>query len=465
MDDQSSFRTFHPTQLDEVYCFLKAKLEPDYQVSAAPEAGYFAQHQFCYRICRNGQMLAEMQGNVRDSDLSEVVSTAVQLVSELRSDTKAATELAHSQTNHSRQASHPPPAGRHPSAALKTKVATLPYASRLPPRRNSDRDSFTWFSSGRAAFAFLLEQVVRPRRVYLPTFVCWSLLDVMRARFADTELRLYSVDRNLVCNFPTELNVDDAIVCINYFGHRSALPTDTSATILHDRSHEPLPVAATDPPTPETCSANREAAPRSYTFGSLRKAYRVADGGFVAGEFNPIYESDRHLDGWLRRQAIDWTDLREAENMTDRNWRMSDISGHSLATVLQTDRSKLTTGRRRNHQFLAANFVGGTSLSAFDADEIPLLHNRAFDSTQHRDDLKAFLAKRGFFASVHWPVHEWIRTQADRIDVSGAIWRQDHTFALPIVEDFDEAVMAAVCDASIEFQRAGGQRFPLPVAG
>ena len=51
--------------------------------------------------------------------------------------------------------------------------------SKLPPERTER----TYFHTGRAAFSFLIEQVIRPKKVYLPTFTCWSLVSAMSRRF------------------------------------------------------------------------------------------------------------------------------------------------------------------------------------------------------------------------------------------------------------------------------------------
>lgn len=429
----SEGRAFRPTDLNDVFCYLKMSLEPRYRVVAEPDAGYFAHQQYCYRVFDQQHSIAELAGRAGSISDTEVVRDAVALVQRLQPHLQAGPATSPQQSQ---------PRGDLP-AVSSTAGRALPYASRLPPSASP----WTFFSSGRAAFAFLLRDVVAARRIFLPTFICWSLVDVVQKSFADREVIFYSVDSQLGCQLPPDLTADDAIVWIHYFGQHRSLPSGLPSTLLNDCSH--LLLAEDDPTDPRT----------TYSFGSLRKMYRVPDGGFITGDFHPLYESDRHLEGWLRQQAADWTDLREAENMVDRRWRMSDISGRSLAIILRADRQAIRQKRRSNHQFLLDHFCGGRSHLSFDEHDVPLLHNRAFESRQQRDDLKAFLAKHGFFASIHWPVHEVVLAQREVCDVSGALWLQDHTFALPVAEDFDEQMLSSVCEASRQFERAGASRY------
>ena len=155
----------------DVYCYLKSRLEPDYQVVAEPGADYFAQWQFCYRILRDNIVIEELSGDLRNIPENSLVKEAHNIVERLAprtsdDSTKPATD------------------------------AELPFASRLPPRR----DDVTWFSSGRSAFAWLVANIARPKRLYLPTLVCWSLVDVMQQAFPDIELHFYSVTMKLQCD-------------------------------------------------------------------------------------------------------------------------------------------------------------------------------------------------------------------------------------------------------------------------
>ncbi|MEQ9411160.1 MAG: hypothetical protein RIK87_25835 [Fuerstiella sp.] len=413
----------------DVYCLLKAALEPAYRVTAEPQTDYFAEWKFCYRIFDGDALIEELAGDFRTLPAGCLAARARDIVARL-SDRR----------NH--------------QVRTFSAEGALPFASRLPPRHGA----VTWFSSGRAAFAWLIENVVKPRTVYLPTYVCWSLMDVMRRRFPSTNLKFYSVRKDLRSEFPKAVGPDEAILYIHYFGHRHPAPTaDAGGTLLEDCSHQPLP----RPALSESMIDGRTST-SLFTFGSLRKAYRVADGGFLLGQFCPVYEPDRHLDAWLRLQAADWRELREAENMTDRHWSVSDISGQSLAVVLQADVALAGQRRQANNEFLERHFPCGTALLSFRTDESPLLHSRVFESPQERDSLRQYLAGQGIFTSIHWPVHEHLRRQQDDTDIEDALWLESHTMTIPVAEDFGKQHMAAVCDAVRAWSSAGSIRFTAP---
>lgn len=454
----------------DVYCYLKQTLEPACTVTAEPQSGYYAANAFRYRILQQGNLVAELQGDFGSLVPGTLADQARQLVEKLSASTQfqtaSASAFAAGFAN-----------GIHASqvSAQASEKSELPIASRLVPKR----DSRTWFSSGRAAFAFLVAEVVRPRRVFLPTFVCWSLVDVMLQRFPDIELKLYSVDRSLQPELPDSLNTDDAIVDIHYFGHRSKLvraPIEAAAAaILEDWSHcfidiefhdrdcvnQPL---ASDPILSEHTSRD-STQKKTFRFGSLRKAYRVADGGFANGHFRVAYEPDANQDAWLRLQATDWRDLREAENMLDRRVRIADISSQSLAVILNTETAAAVRQRIANQLFLQQHFSCGQPLIPFADDECPLLHLRWFETSAERDAMRQFLATQQIFTSIHWPVHDHLQRQSDTVNIEAALWIQNHTLAIPVAEDFGRSHMERICRAAREFSSAGASRFPHLHAG
>ncbi|MGB4738714.1 MAG: DegT/DnrJ/EryC1/StrS family aminotransferase [Fuerstiella sp.] len=431
-----------PATNNDVYCYLKQSLEPAFDVVSDPQVGYFAQWLFSYRILKDQQLQAELQGDFRKIPAGSLINKAQGIIRNLRSET--------SEAQHKHSSQKPAP----------NRTAALPIASRLPPLT----DSRTWFSSGRAAFAWLLKDAIRPRRVILPTFICWSLVDVVVQRFPNIQLDFYSVSRTLNKTYPVSSNADDAIVDVHYFGHKSSAPVESiSATVLEDWSHCPL----TESPLSPTDQRLRPGSDgrNFYRFGSLRKAYRVADGGFIDGLFNPKYESDAHPDAWLRLAANHWTDLREAENMLDREFRISDISSQSLAVILKTQPQLAADRRRANNSYLNENLATGNALVKFANNEAPLLHGRRFDSEDERNSFRHFLADRQIFTSIHWPVHEHLKQRQDTIDIEDALWLEQHTLAFPISDHLTEQQMEQICDAAAEWKRAGASRFAIRSTG
>jgi hypothetical protein len=305
--------------------------------------------------------------------------------------------------------------------------------SKLPP----EHADVTYFNLGRSAFAYLVEHVVRPKRVYLPAFTCWSLVSTTLKRFPKVELVFYPVDRNLKCQYPAGVAKDEMLVFIHYFGHenRAALPP-SDGCVLEDVSH---------------ALASQIPYRGDYIFGSLRKAMKVADGGFIRKFFNPIYEPSRKLDTWLRYEAVDWRDMREAENMIDRKWELTDISSQSLAVILTSNLDLVRLKRQKNERSLAKNLCVGRPLVEYRDHEAPLLHNRLFDSKKERDSVRAFLAGKGVFTSIHWPTHEQVRESG--LDIEDVLWLEEHILSIPVSQDFGVNDMEYIANCVADWKK------------
>jgi hypothetical protein len=305
--------------------------------------------------------------------------------------------------------------------------------SKLPP----DRVDKTFFNSGRAAFTFLVGEAVRPHKVYLPAFTCWSLVSTMEKRFPHIETEFYSVDRDLACRYPSGVNKGEMLVFIHYFGHENRHPRPPcEGCLAEDISHAQYSGIKTS---------------GDYVFGSYRKILKVADGGFINAYFNPLYEPSRKLETWLRYEAADWRDIREAENMVDREWQIADISGQSLAVILAANEDLVRRKRQTNENFLMQNLRAGRPLLTYRPNECPLLHNRIMPSEEERDSLRAYLAEKGIFTSIHWPIHEMVRRSG--ANIADTLWLEAHILSIPVSHDYNVNDMERIAESFAEWER------------
>lgn len=279
----------------------------------------------------------------------------------------------------------------------------------------------TYFNLGRSAFAFLVSEIIRPKRIYLPSFVCWSLVTTVGKRFPEIELVFYKVNKDLSCDYPKYLYKDELLVFVHYFGHenKTQLPT-YEGIILEDISHA-------------ICSKINYKG--HYIFGSLRKEFKIADGGILLKYFNPVYEPSKKLDTWLKFESTEWKDMREAENMIDRNWKICDISSRSLEVYLTSNKDIIRKIRFRNEHYLFDNITIGKTLFKFSPNESPLIHNRMMNTQKERDSLRTYLAKKGVFTSIHWPTHELVKTKLN--DIDDILWLESHIISIPVSQDYN----------------------------
>jgi len=261
----------------------------------------------------------------------------------------------------------------------------------------------------------------------------------MNNRFPHIEVKYYPVDKDLTCRYPWFVNCNELLVFIHYFGYENKceLPKACGA-LLEDVSH----------------SYFSRIEPRGdYIFGSIRKVIRIGDGGFINTYFNPIYEESKKLDTWLRYQADGWPDMREAENMLDRDWQIADMSSQSLATLRDTDKWLVRQRRKANEYYLLEHLCAGKHLRIYTPYECPLFHTRVFETQEERDSLRAFLAARNIFTSIHWPVHESVKSS--ECDIEGALWFESHTFSIPVAQEYDIRHMEYICESAREWGRNG----------
>ena len=98
-------------------------------------------------------------------------------------------------------------------------------------------------------------------------------------------------------------------------------------------------------------------------------------------------------------------------------------------------------------------------MTTFAVSECPLLHNRFLGDVAERDSLRGYLAKRGIFCSVHWPLHPTLLEAEDHVDVSEARWIEDHVISIPVSQDYGPTDMERICRACDDWRQAGAARF------
>lgn len=135
------------------------------------------------------------------------------------------------------------------------------------PYRESSSCAFV--NSGRTALACILDNLPRPRRVFLPLFSC----DTLREPLHEFPCSYYSCGENLAPIIPGDAGEEDLIILVNYFGLTGDRVREAAAqfpgTVIIDAT-----MALFCPPEP--------GIPAFY---SPRKFAGVADGGVACAPF------------------------------------------------------------------------------------------------------------------------------------------------------------------------------------
>ena len=131
-----------------------------------------------------------------------------------------------------------------------------------------------WLSSGRAAFEWLLRHLPRPERLWMPRFICDTVLHA--AERLNIPVSRYACTAQLRPVLP-EVSPNDLVLLVNYFG-LTGEAVEQAAAQLPGRCIVDATTALYCPPLPGI-----------PTFYSPRKFCGVADGGVAHAPF-PLHE-------------------------------------------------------------------------------------------------------------------------------------------------------------------------------
>jgi dTDP-4-amino-4,6-dideoxygalactose transaminase len=262
--------------------------------------------------------------------------------------------------------------------------------------------------SARAAIALLLD-TIRPVKVWLPSYVCAALFDVVACR---ARVCWYPVGADLRPADPSWLErveTDDVVVVVDYFGFPAPAELfeearGRGAFVLEDASQALLTTGV--------------GAQADAVVFSPRKFAGVVDGGVLrvaAADRLPMQPLAAAPDEWWRialeaamgRAAYDrgsgdrsWFEsFRRAENaVPDRPYAMSGLSADLLNAI---DFAEIAERRRSNYQCLQSRLRGRAVLPALSDGVVPL----GFPvRLRHRDRVRQALFANDMFAPTHWRI-------------------------------------------------------------
>jgi len=142
--------------------------------------------------------------------------------------------------------------------------------------------------------------------------------------------------------------------------------------------------------------------------------------------------------------------MREAENMLDRDCKMTDISGQSLAILLTSNHDLIRHRRQVNDRYLTANIEVGEPLLTYRPGECPAVHNRLMATKEERDSFREFLAKKDIYTSIYWPTHTDIENSD--CDIDDTLWLESHIISIPISHDYGLNDMEYIAESIREWQ-------------
>jgi len=138
------------------------------------------------------------------------------------------------------------------------------FGLELPSGKEYHKDAIH-LNSGRAALQYIL-QSKKYRKIYLPAYICDSVLTPIRAENVSYEY--YPINTRFEPVFDKEIGVDEAFLYVNYFG-------------LHDQNVNSVVAQYQNVIIDNTQAFYSLPEPGIDTFYSARKFFGVADGAYL----------------------------------------------------------------------------------------------------------------------------------------------------------------------------------------
>lgn len=311
----------------------------------------------------------------------------------------------------------------------------------LPPQRSSAFPGALRFQSARAAF-FALLQAGRPDRVWMPDYLCDSMLAPLHA--AGVTVMPYEVDARFEVSGQVDLQADDWFYAVNYFGVRTREIDALLARV------DPARVVL------DHCQAFYVPAPACLaSIYSPRKFFGVADGGFLVTDLpvpapqqddTPVLEHAGHL---LMRLAgapeIGYAAYQRSEQalaaLAPRH--MSALSERILGSVdLEAARER----RKRNFDYLHRRLA---RFNGCDLDPGSIDGPLCYPSLTGAQGLREALIAQRIYVATYWPD---VLQRAPGASAAAALVRE--LVPLPCDQRYDEDDMARVADACAAYLSA-----------
>lgn len=305
---------------------------------------------------------------------------------------------------------------------------------------------------------WLLAKATRSSRVWVPSYICQSVVDGFTA--ADAQVRFYSVSEQLRCiddAWLTHVRPGDLVLRVHYFGFRNADPVVQAASARGARVVDDAAQALL------TGDVGTHAEIVVY---SPRKFVGVPDGGYLVyrdGALPLTQPSQDPPDAWWRGSLASVVGRRDFEaGSENRSWQdrfqesehsapIGAFAMSSLSRVLlegAIDFESIRAQRRKNFAVLVELLREHAMFQELPDSTVPL----GFPvRLAHRDAVRRSLFAQQIFPAVHWPLPG---TLPDGNERSRQL--SESILTLPSDQRYNESDMHRIASALLEAVKEHG---------
>lgn len=267
-------------------------------------------------------------------------------------------------------------------------------------------EKYFLYSNGRSAFlAILLELNINNMLIYLPEYICESLINICLKN--NISIKFYSINNSLQVLESYQFEDYSVVLIINYFGMIDnnlliqKIKTNSTLTVIEDNVHS---------------FWNVDKSIADYSFTSLRKTFAVPEGGLVykSGRkldveidhpINSFYESKLlgSILKYVKSEDFLYLNLFEkGEEKLDSSFTVEKSSNISSLLFSCIDLSDVAERRKENYKFLyeEGRAIGLNFIFNYNENDIPLF---APILVERREEIRKKMFKKNIFLPYHWP--------------------------------------------------------------
>lgn len=266
----------------------------------------------------------------------------------------------------------------------------FPIFSGLSMKSYSWRPQGIFLDSGRSALSLIVQQE-RPKRVFVPHYVCDSVVSTLVRN--NVQVKRYEIDSKLSPRQKPFPNEDELFLVVNYFGVKEAetqaLSRELGSRLIIDNTH------------------NLFASPTAGTwnFRNIRKSVGLPDGAILN---SPVPIDVSHLPAsrsvvgpmFLRRirwDSLAWSRFKAADNRFDVGPSKGSTFSEFFSRAIDSDR--IVEARIKNFEYLDSHLGGLNLLHLSRGEGVPFSYPLLLESPVSR----AYLASLGLYVPELWP--------------------------------------------------------------
>lgn len=264
----------------------------------------------------------------------------------------------------------------------------------LPPQKNILYPEAKRYQSARAAFLALI-RAVKPKRVWMPFYICDSIIAPVHAE--GIEIYYYSLNEDFSIRQPVFLHSQDILFYVNYFGVCDRQVQDTL------EKFNPLQTVI-------DCSQAIYAKPYNClaTIYSPRKFFGIPDGGLLATEHSVLppqqqdRDSEKRMEHLIKRLGetpeAGYAAFQQAEKS------LSDMEPRSMSTLTEkllrsVDFGESNNIRNKNFQYLHKYLYSSNILSLSNFLDGPM----CYPYMTQKNIRKNIFTENKIFIATYWP--------------------------------------------------------------